>query len=79
LKLITRTVNTDNLIIIEFHGPIFCNETAYPIDTGGGGLKLITHHLVPRSKLVELYLHPSICLHGVVLYYVIKHRENFLL
>jgi hypothetical protein len=24
-------------------------------------------HLAPRSRMVELYLHCSICLHGVVL------------
>jgi hypothetical protein len=35
------------------------------------GVKLTTHlHLVPRSRMVELYLHSPICLHGVVL---IKH------
>jgi hypothetical protein len=32
------------------------------------GMKLTTHlHLVPRSRMVELYLHSPICLHGVVL------------
>jgi hypothetical protein len=32
------------------------------------GVRLTTHlHLVPRSRLVELYLHSLICLHGVVL------------
>jgi hypothetical protein len=33
-----------------------------------GGVKLITHlHLMPRSRLVKLYLHFSIRIHGVVL------------
>jgi hypothetical protein len=27
--------------------------------------------------MVELYLHPPIYLHGVVLDYIIKHMENF--
>jgi hypothetical protein len=32
------------------------------------GVKVTTHfHLVPRSKMVELYLHSPIHLHGVVL------------
>jgi hypothetical protein len=32
------------------------------------GLKLTTHlHLVPRSRMVELYLHSLICFHGIVL------------
>jgi hypothetical protein len=31
-------------------------------------LNLITHlYLVPRSRMVELYLHSLICLHGIVL------------
>jgi hypothetical protein len=45
----------------------------YPI---GRTVKLTTHlHLVPRSKMVELYLH-STCLHGVVLD-LIKRGGNF--
>jgi hypothetical protein len=33
------------------------------------GLKLTTHfHLVLRPRMVELYLHSPICLHGVVLH-----------
>jgi hypothetical protein len=32
------------------------------------GVKLSTQlHVVPRSRVVELYLHSSICLHGIVL------------
>jgi hypothetical protein len=31
------------------------------------GVKLTTHlHLVPKSRMVELYLHSPICLHGIV-------------
>jgi hypothetical protein len=34
----------------------------------GWGVKLATHlHLVPRSRIVELYLHSPICLHDIVL------------
>jgi hypothetical protein len=29
------------------------------------------------SRMVELYLHSRICVLGVVLNYVIKHRDNF--
>jgi hypothetical protein len=33
----------------------------------GQGVKLTTHlHLVPRSRMVELYFHSTICLHGLV-------------
>jgi hypothetical protein len=33
----------------------------------GRRLKLTTHlHLVPRPRMVELYLHSNICLHGIV-------------
>jgi hypothetical protein len=43
-------------------------------------MKLTTHlHLVPRSRMVELYLHSKICLHGVVPNYIIKYRDNFAL
>jgi hypothetical protein len=32
------------------------------------GLKLTTHlHVMPRSRMVKLYLHSPICLHGIVL------------
>jgi hypothetical protein len=35
---------------------------------GGMGVKLTSHfHLVPRSRIVELYLHSPIRLYGVVL------------
>jgi hypothetical protein len=48
----------------------------YPMGTGdsspvcraAGGVKLTTHlHLVPRSRMMELYLHFPIRLDGVVL------------
>jgi hypothetical protein len=32
-------------------------------------------HLVPRSKMVELYLHSPLGLHGVM--QLIKHRDDF--
>jgi hypothetical protein len=32
---------------------------------------------VPRLRMVELYLHFSIGLHGVVLNYIVKYRDNF--
>jgi hypothetical protein len=38
-----------------------------------------SHHLVPRLGMVELYLHFSICLHGIVLNYIIKYGDNFTL
>jgi hypothetical protein len=39
-----------------------------PRGENGWGLKLTTHlHLVPKSRIVELYLHSSISLHGIVL------------
>jgi hypothetical protein len=38
-------------------------------------MKLITHlHLLPRSRMVELYLH---CLHVLMEWCRIKHRDNF--
>jgi hypothetical protein len=38
------------------------------LSNGYRGVKLTTHlHLVPRSRMVELYLHSPICLHSVVL------------
>jgi hypothetical protein len=37
------------------------------------GVKLITRfRLVSKSRMVELYLHSPICVHGVVC----KHRDN---
>jgi hypothetical protein len=33
--------------------------------------------LVSRLRMVELYLHSPICLHGLVLSYIIKCKENF--
>jgi hypothetical protein len=30
-------------------------------------VKLTTDHLVPRSRMVELYFHSLTCLHGMVL------------
>jgi hypothetical protein len=35
----------------------------------GRGVTITTYlHLVPRSRIVELYFHSLICLHGIVLY-----------
>jgi hypothetical protein len=40
--------------------------------------KLTTHpHLVAKPRMVELYLHFPIYLHGVMINYPIKHRDNF--
>jgi hypothetical protein len=40
----------------------------FPQVQSGRGVKLTTHlHLVPRSRMVELYLHSLIRLHGVTL------------
>jgi hypothetical protein len=37
-------------------------------------MKLTTHlHPLPRSRMMELYLHSPLCLHGVVLNYVINY------
>jgi hypothetical protein len=53
------------------------HSTSYPIRTGGGDLSLglmwpgreADHyfHLVPRSRMVELYLPFTLCLHGTEL------------
>jgi hypothetical protein len=43
-------------------------EDSFPWGKVAGGLKLTTNlHLVPRSRMVELYHHFPICLHGIVL------------
>jgi hypothetical protein len=34
---------------------------------------------VPRSRVVGLYLHSPICLHGIVLHNIIKYRDTFYL
>jgi hypothetical protein len=34
-------------------------------------------YLVPRSRIVKLYLHSAICVHGTVLNCIIKYRDNF--
>jgi hypothetical protein len=40
----------------------------FPWDYSSRGVKLTTHlHLVPKSRMVELYFHSPICLHGIVL------------
>jgi hypothetical protein len=42
-------------------------------------MKLITHfYLVPRARTLELYFHCPTCLHGIVLNYIIKHRNNLI-
>jgi hypothetical protein len=39
-------------------------------------VNLIAHlHLVPKSRMMELYLHSPICLHGVAL---IKYKDSFI-
>jgi hypothetical protein len=49
----------------------------HPRKESGRSVKLTTHlHLVPRSRMVELYVHSSIRLHGIVLQYIIKYRDN---
>jgi hypothetical protein len=57
----------------------------YPVGTGA----LLTvvqwqacdaDHSLPSSaevKMVELYLHSPICVHDIVLNYIIKYRDNF--
>jgi hypothetical protein len=32
-----------------------------------GAAKLTAHHLVPRLRMLELYLHPAVRLYGVVI------------
>jgi hypothetical protein len=40
----------------------------FPREISGRGVKLTTHlHLVPRLRMVELYLHSPIRLYGMVL------------
>jgi hypothetical protein len=47
-------------------GPLWLPGALSPGVKLGGGLELITHlHLVSRSKMVELYLYSSTCLHGI--------------
>jgi hypothetical protein len=51
------------------------NPASYPMGTGvisagvkGWDVKLTAHlHLIPRSRMMELYLYPLICLYGIVL------------
>jgi hypothetical protein len=40
-------------------------------------VKLIAQELMPKLREVELYLHSPICLHGIVLNYMIKYRDHF--
>jgi hypothetical protein len=45
----------------------------FPLGKSGRGVKLTTHlPLVPRSKMVELYLHS---LHVFMAWYLTKHRD----
>jgi hypothetical protein len=40
----------------------------FPRGQSGRGVKLTPHlHLVPRSRMMELYIHSAICLHGTML------------
>jgi hypothetical protein len=44
------------------------HPASYPIGTGGKGVELTAHfHLGPRLRMVKLYFHSPIHLHGVVL------------
>jgi hypothetical protein len=50
----------------------FCHfllfRSKYSLEQMAGGMKLTPHlHLVPRSRMLELYFHSLICLHGIVL------------
>jgi hypothetical protein len=46
-------------------------------EQSGRGMKLTTHlHLVPRSRMEELYLHSPIRLH---VWWLNKHKDNFTL
>jgi hypothetical protein len=48
------------------------------LSSGHRLVKLTIHlHLVLRSRIVELYLHSPIHIHGVVLNYLIKDRVSF--
>jgi hypothetical protein len=49
----------------------------YPRRWSGRGVKLITHHLVPRLRMMELYLHSPISLRGIMINYIIEYRNNF--
>jgi hypothetical protein len=42
-------------------------------------VKLITRHLVPKFRMVELYFHSPICFQGIVLnyIYIFKYRDSF--
>jgi hypothetical protein len=43
-------------------------EGSFPEGKSAKGVKLTTrHHLVPRLRVVELYIHSPILLHGLVL------------
>jgi hypothetical protein len=43
---------------------------SFPRGKNGRGVKLTTYlHLVPKVRIVGLYLHSPICLHGIVLNY----------
>jgi hypothetical protein len=53
--------------------------SSFPGGKTGRDVKLTSHlHLVPRSRMVELYLLSHTCLHGIVLNYIIKYRDNLL-
>jgi hypothetical protein len=48
--------------------PIQWEPRTFPWGHSGRGVKLIAIlYLVPRSRMVELYLHSPICLHGLTL------------
>jgi hypothetical protein len=39
-------------------------------------VKMATHHLMPSSRMVELYLHSPMYLRDRVPNYIIKHKDN---
>jgi hypothetical protein len=55
------------------------NRGLFPRKQSGRDVKVTSHfRLVPRSRMVELYLHSPTCLHGIMLY-LTKCKENYFL
>jgi hypothetical protein len=53
----------------------------FPREQSGRSVKLTTHlHLVPRSRMVAVYLHSPVCLHGTgtTLHFYLLHICNLL-
>jgi hypothetical protein len=76
-------------ILHSVHTGSGAHSVSYPMSTGGPMgtaesiprcVKLTTHlHLAPRLTMVELYLHSTIYLHGIILNHTTYHRDNFTL